>query len=131
MNYLIKNKWVDIWTRSIIINLPFYSINYDEFVIMRFLLESFDGSIKITFDFSILDLTPVSNPYMYVAVSLSIILLIFYILALRTDEKLINYRVKKSTKISKILCCCCNFGKYIYYHFRSPNMFEILSKISY
>jgi hypothetical protein len=129
MDNLINNEWIDGYTSSIIIISNFYNVNMDLMTIFRVLYEDIGAFFHPFPDYGTIDITPTHDVNFNIATIFSIILLINNILFLRTFDRVERYRPKQLQGAKKIIMFCCTFSRYVYYHFRFPNLYEILCKL--
>ena len=112
--------------------INFYNINFDMFLTMRILFENMQDYFIGFIDFSMIDITPKTDPYLIVAIIFSFFCVICLLYSLTNNEKkneeIENKGPQKDLEFSKklelIFCFICNIMQK---HFRCPNFFEAIS----
>jgi len=126
INRLIDSKWVDDYTMSLMLYVVFYDLNMNSYVISRIVYENLGLYYVSTTDFQFLPLNQKTDYYLYVSMFFSIVLLFNYIICLKSIKKIPGSKNQKI--LMKILCCCCNFGSYVYNHYKLPSILQSISK---
>lgn len=128
---LIKSKWVNEYTSSVIYMFNLYNVNHDLCVTVRLLYENNYGIIKFSkFDMGILDITPYNNVYLSLAIFVSLIQ-IFFMFAKLKKEKQIQRHSRVEMQDDYITQTFNRIKKFVYYfkqNFRLPDIYEIISK---
>jgi hypothetical protein len=131
---LIKNKWVDEDTVSVLLINNFYFLNHDLFILVRILYENLSHAMEPVVNFGLLDITPLpDNNDLIVSIVFSIFCLVMKLINLIKPEevrKASNYPRRYPRTFSEKFV---EFWKKLHFHiestFRFPEYFEWLSKI--
>lgn len=126
--------WIDDQTFSVLLVINFYNINIDLFIILRILYEDSGNSLNSTPDFGLIDITPVSDPFLIISIIFSIFCLISMVIALKKKNVKNNNEdrifVKKGFWM-KVGSVFTDSWEYMNKNYRAPNFFESISKIIY
>ncbi len=116
--------------------INFYNINFDLFLTMRVLYENMQDYFIGFIDFSMIDITPKTDPYLVVSIVFSFfcVFCLLYSLTVTTEKKNesemenrgIQKNIEFSERLKQVFCFICNVMEK---HFRCPNFFEAISNI--
>lgn len=131
-----KINWVDYKTKSFMMIMNFYNVNFDLFMTVRVLFENMQDYFIGYVDFGLTDITPTSDIYYILSIVFSFFNVVSLINSLITknekklesdkdNSKLIQKELDLSHKMQAVFCFVCNFMRK---NFRCPNFFEAISK---
>ena len=95
-----------------------YYTNLDLVIMYRLILEYYDGHIRIITDYGLVDLTPITDNYLFATIALSFPVIGYFLYSLKNKDVVFRAREKKDC-ISKIRKT-----------FRKPDLFVLLSIIN-
>jgi len=140
---LIQNNWVDEYTRSIVITVNLFNINFPIIVTLSILFEVVGDSFKVKSKISLLDLHGSINAitiFMFVFSVFNIIMIVVSLkkrvskkekiefLKIRNDENSKYFMNKEKKCCDAVSHYCVLFKNYVKTNFRHPNFFESTSK---
>jgi len=108
MDYLQKVSWVDSLTNSLMLNMMFYNVNLDVFVIVRVFFENLGAYFKPNVDYGLIDVEFNDDASTYICIVFSVLNIAFIFLSLKKSSREKNLikkqlNTKMQAKITSIL----------------------------
>ena len=87
MDYLQKVSWVDSLTNSLMLNMMFYNVNLDVFVIVRVFFENLGAYFKPNVDYGLIDVEFNDDASTYICIVFSVLNIAFIFLSLKKTSR--------------------------------------------
>jgi len=134
MTTLIKGNWVNNMTKSLMVTINFYNVNFDLYLIFRVLYENMGDYFMGYIDYGLVDITSRTDVYIIVAIVFSLLCLFCMTFSLLKDKKpeenvkLLN---KELTTTEKLKAAIMFVPDLVGKNFRCPNFFETITYLNF